>query len=408
MPGATFSSVKLQLTKSKSVEIALPALLGGKSGGDRTSGRKDLTGVELFGRAVRGWPAVRLYRKKGAWHLGAAGYVQPVDGELPVQWEDVSKQPTWSLPRDFQAPDAALAANTTMGVFGQSSPEAILLEMANGIGPADTAAAAPAAEKKRFGLKRTTTAPAPKTTEVAKPQRHFTLPVEGVPTSENGRRFVVKPVAEEGFYMSASMPEFQALWLSRLLPEGHRPTAVSVQLADAALMASVLAQPEYLERRGTLLAVFVRESTVYFAGYKNGMPVLWRRCPGARGYGGMREAVKKALGVDDELVMAALEDSVIDPRPALEPVLHPIFDQLELARAFLAGKHGIDSDRILLCGLPYGAEHWVRYAEEALRVQLVPADPFAGLIIDKGVDVTSPHDFLVALGAALAASEAES
>ena len=64
-------------------------------------------------------------------------------------------------------------------------------------------------------------------------------------------------------------------------------------------------------------------------------------------------------------------------------------------------------DKVLLMGLPCGAEHWCRYAEEALKLHLVAPGPFDGFQIDKDVEVKNPHGHLVALGAALAASEVE-
>ncbi len=396
------SLVKIQLTKDKAIEIPF----GGSGGSHSGSSRTDLTGIELFSPTAMGCPAVHLYKKKGEWHLGAADFLPPPNGSLPTQWEDVSTQPAWTLPRNFQAPGAALAVNSELGVFGQSSPEAMVQEMMHGVGAAAKAEES-TGTKKKFGLRKATTAatrPAPAETSTSRP----VFPEAGTPVSENGRRFVVKPVAEEGFYLSSSLPEFQALWLSRLLPEGKRPTAVSLQLAESALLASLLAQPAFRESKGSILAVFVCENAVYFGGYKNGMPALWRRCPGNGGYAAMCAAVKKNLSIGDDLVLSVLEDSVIDPRPALEPFLHPILDQLELARVYLSGKHGITSDKILLAGLPYGASHWVHYAQELLHVDLVPVQTFDGIVIDKGVEVKSPHLYQVALGAALAATEEES
>ena len=397
--------MKLQLTKTKTIDIDFSKL-----GGGGKSKQTDIVGVELFSQTPEGCPAVHLYRKKNAWHLGAAAYVPPPEGELPERWEDTPRQPTWSLPHAFQAPGAAIAVNSPDGVFGQSSPEAVVREMMTGVATDAAAPASAAPGSKRFGLKRSS--PPPRAAEAksaapAKAVRRPEFPAAGMPVSENGRRFVVRPFAEDGFCLSASLPEFQSLWLGRLLPEGRRPTAVSIQLAEAALMASVLAQPEYVERGGNMLAALVRADAVFLAGYKNGLPVLWRRCPGNNGYAAMRKAVKKTLGVDDELVSSVLEESLIDPRPALEPFLHPLLDQLELARAYLSGKHGVNADRVLLCGLPAGASHWTKLAEEALKITLVPADPFDGIVVDKGVVVSNPCDYLVALGAALAASEVE-
>lgn len=405
-PEVLYSSVvKIQLTKDKTIDINFPGLGGG---GGSSKAKSDLIGVELFSDATEGCPAVRLYRKKNTWHLGAAAYVKPPEGEMPESWDMISKQPKWEMPRDFQAPCAALAVNSAMGSFGQASTEAIIQEMMHGtalVSEPDTAIAEPG--KRRLGLK--TSKPAtPKPAQPATPARRPDFPEDGVPVSENGRRFVVRPFAEEDFHLCASLPEFQSLWLGRLLPEGKRPTASSIQLAESALMASVLAQPEFIAAKGSMLVIFVRNERIYFAGYKNGEPVLWRRCPNTRGYLAMREAVKMTLCVDEELIDSVLEESLIDPRPALEPFIHPVLEQLDLARAYLSGKHQMNVDKVMLVGLPCGAEHWRHYAEEALKIQIVTAKPFDGIQIDKGIDINHPTEFLVALGAALAASEVES
>ena len=393
------SAVKLQLTKTKTVELSLPSF----GGGSRQKG--DVTGVELSSGRAAGCPAVRICRKKDGWHLAAAGFVPPPDGEMPTCWDEISRQPSWELPRQFQASGAALAVSSPAASFGQSSAEAIVQEMMRGEGASPSASASPAAGNRRLAIKRAAPA-APQRPVEAQPRRRPEFPAEGEPVSENGRRFVVRPFAEEGFHISASIPEYQALWLGRLLPEGRRPTACSIQLAESALMASVSLQPEFTERGGSAVAMMFRDDAVFFAGYKKGVPALWRRCPGFHGYTAMREAVKKTLGVGDDLVDSVLEESLVDPRPALEPLMHPVMEQLELARAYLSGKHGLDVDRVILLGLPCGAVHWKRYAEETLHIQLVAPGPFEGLVVDKDAETAAPHVFLTALGAALAAAEA--
>lgn len=388
--------VKIQLTRTKTIEI-------GSSGKGASPSKIDMTGVELFAGESQGAPAVRIEHRKDGWHVLAAGIVPPPNGNLPQRWEDMPHQPLWELPKDFQAPSAALAVNSGMSSFGQASSEAIVKEMAQGLG--DAKAKPHAAISPRLSLK-----PPPKREEMPQsggPSRKPTLPPPGTPVSENGRRFTIRPFAEEGFHLAASLPEFQALWLSRLLPEGRRPTAFSIQVAESALMASPLLHPAFAEAKGSLLALFVRRDAIYFAGYRRGEPVLWRRCPGVKGYDAMRMTVSKTLGVDETLVNDILEDALVDPRPALEPFLHPVLQQLDLARAYLAGKHSMDVGKVLLLGLPYGARHWCHVAEDSVKMQLIPANPFDGFALAKGVDVPAPHLYLVALGAAIAAAEVE-
>lgn len=390
--------VKIQLTRSKTIEIGF----GGK-GKSAANSKVDMTGVELFSGESRGAPAVRIVHKKDGWHILAAGFVPPPNGDLPQRWEDTPHQPVWELPRNFQSPSAAIAVNSGMSSFSQASAEAILREMSQGLG--DSRPKPHAAISPRLSLK-----PQAKAEEPQKPApigRKPTLPPPGTPVSENGRRFSMRPLAEEGFHLAASLPEFQALWLGRLLPEGRRPTAASIQLAESALMASPLLHPAFAETKGNMLAIFVQRDAIYFAGYRKGEPVLWRRCPGVKGYDAMRNAIGKALGVEEELINDVLEDALVDPRPALEPFLHPVLHQLDLARAYLAGKHSMDTGKALLMGLPYGASHWCHMAEESVKIKLVPGHPFDGLTLAKGVDASLAHLHLVALGAAIAAAEVE-
>jgi hypothetical protein len=91
----------------------------------------------------------------------------------------------------------------------------------------------------------------------------------------------------------------------------------------------------------------------------------------------------------------------------LEPFLQPVLQQLDLARAYLAGKHAMETGSALLLGLPYGTGHWCHAAEELIKMKLIPSHPFDGCSLAKGVDVADSHLHLVALGAAIAAAEVE-
>ena len=401
-------TVKLQLTRTKTIEISLPGGGGAKSA-------TDIAGVELFPSDSESCPAVRLSYRKRAWHLSAADEISAPNGELPTCWEETPHQPKWELPAKFQAPHAALAVNSAMGTFSQSTPDAVVQDMMAGLDAAvATAAAAPKSDpgKKRFGIKRDAQPAAPKTqqslktqTKIEQPAKRPNFPDAGTSVSENGRRFVVRPMAEPGFHLCASLPEFQTLWISRLLPEGRRPTASSIQVAESALMASVFLQPEFRAADGSALAIFARRDAFYFAGYKKGDPVLWLRCPTSGGTDAMRAAVKKTLGIDEELVDSVLEESLIDPRPALEPFVRPILAQLELSLAYLASKHSLKFDHALLMGLGAGVSHWSAFAEDLLRLRLVAPDVFEGLAIAKGVAASGGAKYLVALGAAIAGAE---
>lgn len=400
--------MKLQLTRTKAIEIALP---GGKRTGSGGASSADIVGVELFAPAEEGCPAIRLARRKNRWQLLAADLVPAPASSLPEKWEDMPKQPRWELPAAFQSPHAALVVNSSQALFAQATGDSIAQDMARGISTSYQAMAGePAAEKKRFAVRRPEKSAAAEPANAKRPE----LPPAGVPTSSNGMRFVIKPAAEDGFHLAAALPEFQALWLSRLLPEGRRPTASSIQVREAALMASILAQPAFQSEGGNALAVFVGPSSIHFAGYKGGQPVLWRRCPSVAGYQALRNAVMRGLGVEEALVESVLDDTLIDPRSVLEPFLHPVFDELELARAYLADRHALTTSQILLAGLPAGAGYWQKCAQESHQLDLHPLAPFEGIEVSAHFKsslkemLTQAQQgirFLPALGAALAAAE---
>ena len=390
--------MQIQLTKDKTIDINLP--FGGGAGGSRRRGTSDVVGVELGSGDPRGCPAVRLLRKKDRFQLYAAGFVKPPDGEIPQAWEELSKQATWSLPVDYQAPGAAIAVSTADMFLRQTTPDALT---------ADSAAAPKIAleqpGKKKLGLKTQ------KPDVPAAPGGKASSPVAGVATSNNGMRFVVQPLADETFVVESGMPEYQVLWLSRLLPEGKRPTAVSVQTLNAALLSSLVAQPDFVDAGGNALAMFMTRDAVFFAGYQDGRLMLLRECPGAQGHAHMREAVKTRLGLEDDMVDSVLNESLIDPTPALEPIARPVLQQLEISLDYLSRRHAMKIDRVFLLGLPCGAQYWSRMSMDSLKMPLVTPSAFAGLEMPvKGdrvpqIDDAQSQVFLGAIGAALAAME---
>lgn len=395
--------MKLQLTKDKTIDIKLPwekGTGGGASG--RRAGVSDVTGLLLESGDPRGCPAVRLQRRKDAFHLVSVGFVPPPAGTLPTSWEESKFLPDWSLPPAFQSPQAALAVLSPDLFIRQTTADALAAS-----GKQASSAAEPA--KKKLGIKRP--AATPEKEKSAAPAKAEAL-VPFVPVSRDGNRFVTAPLGEAPFILQTGLPEYQVLWLSRLLPEGRRPTACSVQTAPSAMLCALHEQPEFTAADGTAVAVFVTRSTVYFAGYRKGALLLFRECPGVAGYEVMRELVKSGLGVTDDLVDSILEDTLIDPRPALEPLVRPVLQQLQLSLDYLAQRHDVHVDKVFLMGLPAGANYWSSFAQEMLGVPFVSPGVFEGLALPKAADAmpadltpASSQAFLIALGAARAAME---
>lgn len=390
--------MEIQLTKTKTITIG---------GGPKRRKPADVVGVDLFSGDARGCPAVRLAEKKGVLRLASVGFVPAPANPLPASWEEASKSCSWSLPAQFQAPHAAISVTSPDMFFAQTTVDAFRSDFSAGAHHAEDDASA---KPKRIGIRRPAK-PVATTTPSAPAAAQLPALEPGTPVSNGGTRFVMKPMsATEGFVMEAGLPEYQILWLSRLLPEGRRPTAASVQVRPAALAASLLRQPEFTANGGSALALFLSEDEVNIVGYKGGDIVLWRACRGLGGWKRIRETLKSGLGLDDEMIAGVLEDTLIDPRPVLEPVLAPIIDELAVSRDYLVGKLGIEPKTALVFGLPAGIRYWNAITEERVRLSLVAPEAFAGIEradkihVGEGAALEGPsaNCFLGALGAALA------
>ena len=391
--------MKLQLTKTKTIDLSL--------GGGRRA-LTDVTGVVLNTDDARGCPAVRLVHKKNVWSVVAAGFVPtPVDS-LPASWDEANKAQTpWSLPSAFQAPHAALAVQSPNMFTRQTTPDALMTDL---VQTAQKVSATPPPRK--LGVRRLEKKPAASETKAADGTGGDAPDVNpGEPTQANGVRFVMQPLAEKPFVIQSGLPEYQVVWLSRLLPEGRRPTASSIQTLPSALLASLCEQPVFNAAAGTAFAIYVMRNSVYLAGYKEGQLMLFRSCPGVAGWEMLREGVKLRLGLEDEMVDEILDDALIDPRSAMEPFVRPILQQLEISLDYLVSRHNLRIDKVFIMGLPSGARYWSQMAEESLRMPLIAPSVFDGLTLppkDHELAEMTPSKsqaFLAALGAARAAME---
>ena len=389
--------MKLQLTKTKTITI-----------GEGRRALSDVTGVVLNTDDARGCPAVRLVQKKHGWSVVAAGFVpSPVD-PLPGSWDEANKAQTpWSLPTAFQAPHAALAVLSPNMFTRQTTPDVLTADL---VQTAPKVSATPPPRK--LGVRRLEKKPAASAAKPAEGAADKGLDVKpGVPTQASGVRFVTQPLVEKPFVVQAGMPEYQVVWLSRLLPEGRRPTAASVQTLPSALLASICEQPAFNAVGGTAFAIYVMRNSVYLAGYKDGQLILFRSCPGVAGWEMLREGLKLRLGLEDEMVDEILDDALIDPRSAMEPFVRPILQQLEISLDYLVSRHNLRIDKVFIMGLPSGARYWSQMAEEAIHMPLIAPNVFEGLTLppkDHELAQLTPSKsqaFLAAFGAARAAME---
>ena len=338
----------------------------------------------------------------------AAGFVpSPVDS-LPESWDEANKAQTpWSLPAAFQAPNAALAVLSPHMFTRQTTPDALTADL---VQTAPKVSAKPPPRK--LGVRRLEKKPAASEAKAADAADGTAPDVKpGEPMQASGVRFVMQPLAEKPFVIQSGLPEYQVVWLSRLLPEGRRPTAASIQTLPSALLAALCEQPAFNAAGGTAFAIYVLRNSVYLAGYKDGQLLLFRSCPGVAGWEMLREGLKMRLGLEDEMVDEILDDALIDPRSAMEPFVRPILQQLEISLDYLQNRHNLRIDKVFIMGLPSGARYWSQMAEETIHLPLIAPSVFDGLTLPPkdqelaGLTPSKSQAFLAAFGAARAAME---
>jgi len=355
--------LKIQITKTKSFEWTPPWET------ESAALANDVVGIELNSGNPEGCPAVRLQKKKDRIHVAAVGFVTPPAGNLPNNWDGTRRQPKCQIPPALRANAAAFAVNSHDAVTRQTSAES---------------------------LSAYSDEP----------------PVVGA-VSKDGVRSVSKLMADESSAIEASLPEYQALWVSRLLPEGKKPKVVSIQTAASTLLASLAAQPGFC-RDSDEMAVFVTDKTIYIACFRRGLPLLFRECPGAIGVAALREAVRTTLGLDGAMLEAAFSsNSFIDTRPALDPFLSPVVSQVDISLGYLKSRLGSEPKRLFLMGNAVGCDMLKRVIGGRLSLPLETPNPFNGLELPAHASEwktkycvgEASSVFLTALGAALAVLE---
>ena len=300
----------------------------------------DVVGLEVGAAFAQGVPAVRLRKREGKTELMAAGFLL-LPGELPQSPEHANHAPVWKLPRAFQAQHAALAITSPLAFLRHAS---VTDDDETG--------------NKQFAYRTTNRA-----------------------------------LASELPPLAAGIPEFQAEWATRLLPEGHPPTACSLQVSPAAAINAFLTSSRCAALTETAVVLFVFPGFTSLVAFNESQLVLYREHP--VGYGHIREAIGAQMRIDPSLADSILEDTFIDPIPMVEPVLQTLFRQVEISCDYLSRRRNCQTQNIFVCGLPSGAKHWATVFSQMLNLTLVPFLPFEGL--ERAPRATGVPDDLAAL-----------
>lgn len=285
----------------------------------------DIVGLEVGAGLPEGVPAVRLRKREGKFELLAAGFLKLQDALPETEQAAQQETPMWLLPSPLQAPHAALAVSSKQSFLRHAS------------GSGDET---PDKRQTAFRIASRTAAP--------------DLPP-----------------------LVAGLPEFQSAWAARLLPEGRRPTTCSLQLSSAAALNGLTSAPAFLSAGGNAAALFVFPEFTALAAFQESRLVLYREHP--VGYVHLRSAVSTQMGIDIALADSVLDDTLIDPTPIIEPVLRPLFRQVEISADFLSRRRNCKATNFFLCGLPSGATYWSTVFSHMMNLPLLVCPTLDGV-----------------------------
>lgn len=318
----------------------------------------DVVGLELGAAHPSGVPAVRLWKQADKIELVAAGFLD-LPGVLPETAEAFLEGApvVWTLPLPYHAPHAALAITSEQAFFRHAS----------GSGEEESS-------NKQIAYRTTAHA----------------LEADLPP-------------------LEVGIPEFQAAWAARLLPEGRTPTACSLQLSAPAAINGFTTSPLFDTLSGTAVVLFVFSEQTSLVAFHNSQLVLYREHP--IGYSHVRVAITNQMRIDTALADSVLQDTFIDPIPMIEPVLKALFRQVEISSDYLLRRRDCKTQQFFVCGLPSGANYWSTIFTRMMNLPLTLFRPFerfdnvqSSAQIPEDLAAVEPF-LMTALGAALAAVE---
>jgi len=318
----------------------------------------DIVGIELGAGLAQGVPAVRMCRQNGVIEILAMDFL-PLQDTLPQSPEGVSDvKEVWHLPKAFCAPHAALTITSELTFLRHSS------------GTTDEIP-----EKKRF------------------PYRHIS-----------------RVLAQDVPVLIAGVPEFQAQWAAGLFPEGHPPTACSLQISPLAAMNGLLHHPSIRNLDGCCIAMLVFARHTALVAFQNRIPVLYREHP--LGVMQVQQEVAEKMQLDPVLIQQLLNDASVDSSSFFEPILRPLYRQVEILSDYLARRRNAPASRFFITGPLVGERYWISLFGQMMGQELTVCPPLAGIPLARNGAVTPENLqdvqplFACAAGAALAVLEA--
>ncbi len=209
----------------------------------------------------------------------------------------------------------------------------------------------------------------------------------------------------EGLSLVVGIPEYVGAWAAGLLPEGKRPTACSIQASRLGCINAFAVSADFSATNGTALLLLVDKRATAIVIFHEYKMILYREH--SVGSDDIGEALCRDMNLDRDTVEKILEDNLVDPTSALEPVLGPLFRQVELSTDYALRKNGCFIERFFLFGLTSGERFWVQVFKSKTGGELLPSNPLEGFRWADGAQKPGNFDelsfhFAPALGAAVA------
>lgn len=320
----------------------------------------DVVGIEVGAGLAEGAPAVRLRRSpEGFLRIVAAGFVPVVSDIESILAMPADMRGPWSLPPAFRAPAAALAVTAPDALVRQSD-------------------------------------------SVEDATADFDAATLRTKASSDGKKGSLPFVA--------FMPEELARRVARLLPEGHRPTAVSIQVSPLARVNAFAASPALGAAGGTAVLIQIAANATTIALFARGAVALYREL--SVGEEDSLHAVAGPMNVDNATAKELLEGGLVDPAPFLGPLLMPIFRQAELSTDYVLRRNGLVVEKFFVAGPPALAPHWAAIFRDQTGRDAATCEPVSDFPQEEGASLPPDFDkvsgrFAAATGAAAAALQDE-
>jgi hypothetical protein len=318
----------------------------------------DVVGLEL-GSGLSGVPAVRIVKGRQGFEIKAVGILDMLD-TLPQTLEAtnaVENVPAWNLPKAFCATHAAITVSSKWNFL-----------------------------------------------------RHTSGPNEEIPEKKKCEyrdlRRIFSPDMPE---LVAGLPEFQAAWVAQLFPEGHAPTACSLQISQLAIMNSFNQHPAVKSATGSSVGLFVSSQSTALVAFQNRLPVLYREFP--LGTTHVQQEVASKMQLAPILVQQLLDEDAMDASPYFEAILKPLFRQVEIMNDYLSRRRNAPAANYFISGALLGARYWHAMFTKIVGKELIHCRPFEGIPMAKDAVVlpakleSVESLFTSAAGAALAVME---